>query len=63
MKRALTGKRFFHAAGQAWAGQGQNLRTSDRRTAGMPLWARNAFVEGVMGVELRRRPAFTEAGP
>ena len=37
---------------------GQNLRTA--HFGGMPLWARNAFTEGCMGVELIRRPAWTE---
>lgn len=59
--KPLAGKRFFHAQGMQWRGIGQNVRTG--HYGGMPLWARNAFVDGCMGVQLIRRPAHTEKGP
>ena len=58
MSNPLAGKRYFHAKGMQWKAMGQNLRTA--HFGGMPLWARNAFTEGCMGVELIRRPAWTE---
>lgn len=67
MSKPLAGKRYFHALGNRFGGErGHRTRRglaaimSQAGMDGCPLWARNAFVDGFFGVELRRRPAWTE---
>lgn len=52
MSRALAGKRYFHALGAAAADRGWRLCMIDMR--GMPLWARNATVNGFFKTDPRR---------
>lgn len=67
MSKPLAGKRYFHALGERTQTlyEGRLVMLSGAmRAAGManvPLWAKNAFVDGWFGVQLRRRPAWTEA--
>lgn len=52
MAKPSAGKRYFHALGAAAADRGWRLAMIDMR--GMPLWARNATVNGFFSVDARR---------
>lgn len=52
MAKRLAGKRYFHAIGAAAADRGWRLAMIDMR--GMPLWARNATVNGFFKTDPRR---------
>jgi hypothetical protein len=62
VSKPLAGKRYFNARGASHAARGRRLATAGTEFKGMPLWARNAFVDGFFGLGVRRRPAWVEGG-